>query len=96
MVNVSNFKNIDKLLDVIISKLSKNGLISGEYVSPVIRRSLSNITGNLKKAVCLADYCLNTFILEFLSLVVGHQVKIWLERLRPIFCLSMVVKITKL
>ena len=38
----------------------------GEYVSPVIRRSLSNVTGNLKKTVRLGDYFLNTFILEFL------------------------------
>ena len=39
-----------------------------EYVSQVIRRSLSNVTGNLKKAVCFGDYFLK--ILEFLSLVV--------------------------
>ena len=38
----------------------------GEYVSPVIRRSLSNVTGNLKKTVRPGDYFLNTFILEFL------------------------------
>ena len=42
-------------------------MILGEYVSPVIIRSLSNVTGNLKKAVRLGGYLLNTFILEFLS-----------------------------
>ena len=40
----------------------------GEYVSQVIRRSLSNVTGNLKKAVHFGDCFLK--ILEFLSLVV--------------------------
>ena len=34
-----------------------------EYVSQVIRRSLSNITGNLKKAVHFGDYFLK--ILDF-------------------------------
>ena len=39
-----------------------------EYVSQIIRGSLLNVTGNLKKAVCFGDYFLK--ILEFLSLVV--------------------------
>ena len=55
---------------VIISKLGKKGSILGEYVSPVIRRSSSNVTGNLKKAVGFEDYFLK--ILEFLSLAQRH------------------------
>ena len=57
---------------VIISKLGKKESILGEYVSPVTRRSSSNVTGNLKKAVGLEDYFLK--ILEFLSLVQRHFV----------------------
>ena len=61
-----------------------------EYVSQVIRRSLSNVPGNLKKAVRFGDYFLK--ILEFLSLVVTSKVKIRSERFKPVFSLSMVIK----
>ena len=54
----------------------------GEYVSPVIRRLLSNVTGNLKKAVGFGDYFLK--ISEFF--------KSQSDRFTPVFCLSKVIE----
>ena len=53
-----------------------------EYVSPVIRRLLSNVTGNLKKAVGFGDYFLK--ISEFF--------KSQSDRFTPVFCLSKVIE----
>ena len=92
MVSVSNFKTLINFLTSLSQNWVKNWSILGEYVSPVIRRSLSNFTGNLKKAVRIWYYFLNTFILEFWSLEVPHYVKTWSERFKPVFCLSMVIK----
>ena len=50
----------------------------GEYVSPVIRRLLSNVTGNLKKAVGFGDYFPK--ISEFLSLVVTSLSQNWVRK----------------
>ena len=45
-------------------KIGWKGLILEEHVSPVIPRSLLNVTGNLKKVVCFGEHFLK--ILEFL------------------------------
>ena len=61
-----------------------------EYVSQVIRRSLSNVPGNLKKAVRFGDYFLK--ILEFLSLVVTSLSQNSVRKIQTRICLLMVIK----
>ena len=55
----------------------------GEYVSPVIRRSLSNVNGNLKKAVRFGGYFLK--ILELLSLFMTSLTQIGQIGSHPFF-----------
>ena len=67
--------------------------IGWEYVSQVIRRTLSNIAGNSKKAVWSGDYFLK--ILEFFSLAVTSLSENSVRTVEPVFSLSTVIKSTK-